>query len=141
MQIRVSQTHGCAFCTDLHCAIAQRSGRDAGKLAAVARPDLAGPLTDAERAALTFADEMATGTGVPTDATFAAVLAAFSALPHGELEGSPRLTSNEAGEQTVVELVWLCSFTLYLNRMARALGIGSDGFCSDRLLESRRATR
>ena len=32
-------------------------------------------------------------------------------------------------ERAIVELVWLCSFTLYLTRMARALGIASDGFC------------
>ena len=116
VQIRVSQTHGCAFCTDLHCAVAQRSGRDAGKLAAIAQPDLGGALSEAERAALRFADEMASGTGVPSDATFAAVRAAFTAL-------------HRAPDRAVVELVWLCSFTLYLNRMARALRIGSDGFC------------
>jgi AhpD family alkylhydroperoxidase len=110
VQIRVSQTAGCTFCTDLHCAVAQRSGRDAGKLAAVARRDLGQGLSDAERAALTFADEMAAGSGVPTDAAFAAVRAAFD-------------------ERAIVEPVWLCSFTVYLNRMARALGIGSDGFC------------
>jgi AhpD family alkylhydroperoxidase len=130
VQIRVSRTYGCAFCTDLHCAIAQRSGRDASKLVAVAQPDLEAPFSDAERAALRFADEMATGTGVPSDATFAAVHAAFAGQhPAPDLQTTPRLPPNEAGERAIVELVWLCSFTLYLNRMARALRIGSDGFC------------
>ncbi len=110
VQIRVSQTSGCSFCTDLHCAIAQRSGRDAAKLAAIAEPALGGGLSDAERAALAFADEMSMGSGVPTDATFAALRASFD-------------------ERSIVELVWLCSFTIYLNRMTRALGIASDGFC------------
>jgi AhpD family alkylhydroperoxidase len=110
VQIRISQTNGCTFCTDLHCAVAQRSGRDATKLAAVAQAELGAGLSDRERAALAFADEMAVGSGVPTDATFAAVCATFD-------------------ERAIVELVWLCSFTVYLNRMTKALGIESDGFC------------
>jgi AhpD family alkylhydroperoxidase len=124
VQIRVSAANGCTFCTDLHRAVALRSGRDAGKVAAVdslhrlAGQD--GTLSDAERVALTFADEIA-GTGRPTDATFAALRATF-------------------GDRAIVELVWLCSFTVYLNRMATALGIGSDGFCQLRL-ETADATR
>jgi AhpD family alkylhydroperoxidase len=109
VQIRVSAANGCTFCTDLHRAVAQRSGRDARKLAALDESILGGALSDAERIALTFADEIA-GNGLPSDGTFAALRAAFS-------------------ERAIVELVWLCSFTAYLNRMARALGIGSDGFC------------
>jgi alkylhydroperoxidase family enzyme len=89
--------------------VAQRSGRDAGKLAAALQSVLGGALSDAERIALTFADETA-GQGLPSDGTFAALRTAFS-------------------EQAIVELVWLCSFTAYLNRMARVLGIASDGFC------------
>jgi AhpD family alkylhydroperoxidase len=112
VQVRVSAVNGCTFCTDLHRAVALRSGRDPRKLAALdlsVLPGQGGALSDAERAALTFADEIA-GNGQPTDATFAALRSAF-------------------GERAIVELVWLCSFTAYLNRMARALGIGSDGFC------------
>jgi AhpD family alkylhydroperoxidase len=110
VQIRVSLANGCTFCTDLHRAVARRSGRDAGKLAAVDESVLGGALSDAERAALAFADEIA-GIGVPTDATFANLRASFD-------------------ERAIVELVWLCAFTGYLNRMSRALGIGSDGFCA-----------
>jgi AhpD family alkylhydroperoxidase len=109
VQIRVSLANGCTFCTDLHRAVALRSGRDAGKLAAVVAPVLGGALSDSERLALTFADEIA-GNGVPTDACFASLRGAFD-------------------DRAIVELVWLCSFTAYLNRMARALGIPSDGFC------------
>jgi AhpD family alkylhydroperoxidase len=109
VQIRVSSANGCTFCTDLHRAVAERSGRDARKLAALDQPALSGALSDAERVALTFADEIA-GSGLPSDGTFDALRATFS-------------------EQAIVELVWLCSFTAYLNRMARVLGIASDGFC------------
>ncbi len=110
VQIRVSLANGCAFCTDLHRAVARRSGRDASKLAAVDGSELGGALSDSERLALTFADEIA-GSGVPTDATFASLRTRFD-------------------ERAIVELVWLCSFTAYLNRMSRALGIESDGFCA-----------
>ncbi len=124
VQLRVSAANGCTFCTDLHSAVALRSRRDARKVAAVASPgplaDQDGTLSDAERVALTFADEIA-GAGRPTDATFAALRAAF-------------------GDRGIVELVWLCSFTAYLTRMATALGIGSDGFCQLRL-ETADATR
>jgi len=109
VQIRVSAANGCTFCTDLHRAVAQRSGRDARKLAAVDQPALGAELSDAERIALTLAEEIA-GNGLPSDGTFTALRAAFS-------------------ERAIVELVWLCSFTAYLNRMARVLGIASDGFC------------
>ena len=109
VQIRVSAANGCTFCTDLHRAVARRSGRDARKLSALDESDPSGALSDAERVALTFADEIA-GNGLPSDSTFAALRAAFS-------------------ERAIVELVWLCSFTAYLNRMARVLGIASDGFC------------
>jgi AhpD family alkylhydroperoxidase len=109
VQIRVSLANGCAFCTDLHRAVARRSGRDAAKLGALEEPALDGALTDRERIALTFADEI-TSSGVATDATFASLRSAFD-------------------ERAIVELVWLCSFTAYLNRMARALGIASDRFC------------
>jgi len=123
VQIRVSLANGCAFCTDLHRAMALRSGRDAAKLAAAAPPLLGGALSDSERLALTLADEIA-GTGVPTEPTFTALRAAFD-------------------ERAIVELVWLCSFTAYLNRMSKALGIESDGFCEllDRRLETARPTR
>jgi AhpD family alkylhydroperoxidase len=109
VQIRVSASNGCAFCTDLHRAVAQRSGRDARKLAALDQSVLGRALTESERVALTFADEIA-GQGLPSERTFAALRAVFS-------------------ERAIVELVWLCSFTAYLNRMARVLGIESDGFC------------
>jgi AhpD family alkylhydroperoxidase len=109
VQIRVSAANGCTFCTDLHRAVARRSGRDARKLAALDQPVLGGALSEAERVALTFADEIARD-GLPSDGTFAALRAAFS-------------------ERAIVELVWLCSFTAYLNRMTTVLGIASDGFC------------
>lgn len=109
VQIRVSAANGCTFCTDLHRAVAQRSGRDARKVAALDQSVLGGALSDGERVALTFADEIA-GQGLPSDGTFATLRATFS-------------------ERAIVELVWLCSFTAYLNRMARVLGIASDGFC------------
>jgi AhpD family alkylhydroperoxidase len=125
VQIRVSIAHGCAFCTDLHRAAALRSGRNREKLRAVddlgsvgsvasvgsvGSPPSASILTPRELAALAMADAMARG-AVPTDGTFEAARA-------------------QLGERGVVELVWLCAFTGYLNAMARTLRIGSDDFCA-----------
>jgi AhpD family alkylhydroperoxidase len=113
VQIRVSLAHGCTFCTDLHHAMALRSGRNRDKLRAaldLAAPDAQARLSPVERAALAFGDEMARG-GVPADGTFATARTLL-------------------GERGVVELVWLCSFTGYLNSMARALHLQSDGLCA-----------
>jgi AhpD family alkylhydroperoxidase len=111
VQIRVSLARRCTFCTDLHRAAARRSGRAAEKLAAVDAPAESTALTAQERAALAFADEIAgPGAGTPSETAFAAVRAVFD-------------------ERQIVELVWLCAFTGYLAGMARALDIGSDGFC------------
>ena len=122
VQLRVSIAHGCAFCTDLHRAAALRSGRNRDKLRAVdalgsvgaassvGSPASAGVLDPRELAALAMADAMARG-AVPGDGIFEAARA-------------------ELGERGVVELVWLCAFTGYLNAMARTLRIGSDDFCA-----------
>ena len=68
VQIRVSMVNGCAFCTDLHRAVAMRSAREEKKLAAL--DDLAhgDALTAKERVALLFVDEV-TRNGVAGDST------------------------------------------------------------------------
>jgi AhpD family alkylhydroperoxidase len=119
VQIRHSVAQGCSFCVDLHRAFALRTGRSRAKVDAASasgsvlsglRPSDASPaLTSRERLAMALADEMAGG-GTPSDATFEGLRTAFD-------------------ERQIVELVWLSAFSGYLTAMARALGIGSDGFC------------
>jgi AhpD family alkylhydroperoxidase len=115
VQTRVSVGNGCTFCIDIHRADGLRKGHDARKLAAVGGV-IDDTFTPGERAALAYADDVCR-TGEPSDATFAAVRALFD-------------------ERQIVEINWLCAFTTYLNRLARGLGIGSDGFCELRALKS-----
>lgn len=108
VQIRVSVQHGCAFCTDIHRAIALREGHAPERLdgPGTAPP----PLDAAEQAALAYVDELCTQMRA-SDATFEAARVHFS-------------------ERQVVELTWLYAFTTYLNRLAGAFAIGSDDFCA-----------
>lgn len=107
VQIRVSMRHGCAFCTDIHQAIALREGHDRARLDATGAEPVA--LDPAEQAALAYVDELCAHTRA-SEATFAAARA-------------------HLGERQLVELTWLYAFTTYLNRLAAAFAIGSDDFC------------
>jgi len=110
VHVRVSLRNGCAFCTDIHQALALRDGfaHDdvAGLLGAAGHVQLE-PTT---RAALAYVDELC-ATGAAADATLAELRACFT-------------------ERQIVELTWLYAFTGYLNHLAKALRIGSDGFCN-----------
>jgi len=77
----------------------------------------------------------AAGMGGDTSALYAARRVALAYVN----EVRPDTTPSDEGfavlqrhfdERHIVELTWLASFTGYLNGMAKALGIGSDGFCS-----------
>jgi AhpD family alkylhydroperoxidase len=109
VMIRVSLRHGCAFCTDIHQAMAVREGYEARSCVLPLEREGDLPLGSAERAALAYVDAMCAG-GRVDDATFEGLRGHWN-------------------ERQIVELTWLAAFTTYLNRMASALGIGSDDFC------------
>lgn len=110
VEVHVSTLNGCSFCEDLHRKSAQLTRVPEAKLRALAEPEASPALSERERIALRYVGEIAR-TGTASDATFERLRAAFS-------------------EREIVELTWLQAFTTYLNRMARPLGIGSDGFCT-----------
>jgi AhpD family alkylhydroperoxidase len=110
VQVRVSLRNGCAFCTDIHQAMALRDGFAHDDLAALSSPGAELQLDPAHRAALQYTDELCANEHA-CDATFASLHASFT-------------------ERQIVELTWLYAFTTYLNRLAGALRIGSDGFCA-----------
>jgi AhpD family alkylhydroperoxidase len=104
VQLRVSLRNGCAFCSDVHAHGARRRGVDPRQA------QEGSALSPAFRAALAYVDAVRPD-GAPDDASFAEARRHFS-------------------ERALVELTWLAAFTGYLNAMAKAVGIGSDGFCT-----------
>ncbi len=113
IEVHVSRVNRCAFCIDLHQAVADREQVPEAKLEALHGDfERAASLTERERAALRYVDEVAR-TGGASIETFEALREQFS-------------------EREIVEVTWLSAFTTYLNRLALPLGIGSDGFCPQR---------
>lgn len=109
LAIRVSDRNQCSFCSDAHRAFFMLEKPSRELLRALDGAAGAGPLDPATQAALAYADEV-TATGRASDACFAALRAHWN-------------------EQQIVEIAWVVAFTVYLNLLARPLGIGSDGFC------------
>lgn len=109
VQLRVSLRNGCSFCSDLHRYVAEQRGRSQSLLAALVEEQPAG-LSPAFSAALAYVDAIRAD-GAPSDQAFAELRRHFD-------------------ERAVVELTWLAAFTGYLNAMAKAVGIGSEGFCA-----------
>jgi AhpD family alkylhydroperoxidase len=58
LRLRVSQLNGCAYCVDMHTQTARAVGETDQRLAALTVWHEAGFFTDAERAALAFAEAM-----------------------------------------------------------------------------------
>lgn len=114
LSVRVSVNHGCDFCADLHRAM----GLDAGHPAALLGEGSDAALPAATRAALQYADDVSR-TGDAGDATFAALRGHFS-------------------ERQVVEVAFVVAFTTFYNRLARPLGLSSQGFCELVQREQRR---
>jgi AhpD family alkylhydroperoxidase len=110
IQLRVSEKNGCTFCLDVHSAEALKHGLTRERLRACAAPYESPLFSDAEKAALRYADEIR-GSHAASDAVFDALQRSFN-------------------EREIVEITWLVAFTGYQNTMSKALSIGSDGFCS-----------
>ncbi|MFI0895072.1 carboxymuconolactone decarboxylase family protein [Streptomyces sp. NPDC020983] len=76
VQLRVSQINGCGYCADVHIKEAAAAGESALRLGLLATWRHTTVFTEAERAALAFAEEgtrIADGAPGVTDATWAAV--------------------------------------------------------------------
>jgi AhpD family alkylhydroperoxidase len=110
VEVHVSNTNGCSFCSDMHAALAIEEG-DASELLAVLpefrQSDL---FTEREKVALAWVEEVARSRGAQAE-TFPALRAHFA-------------------DREIVALSWLASFTTYLNTLAKSLGIVSQGLCA-----------
>jgi AhpD family alkylhydroperoxidase len=105
----VATINGCAFCQDIAQAHAQEADIPSEKREGLLHYEDHPAFDDAERAALTYAEEV-TNEVDASDDTFEALRAHFS-------------------EREIVEITWLVAEENFYNRMNRPLGIGSDGFC------------
>jgi alkylhydroperoxidase family enzyme len=105
----VAIVNGCAFCQDIAVAKAPTEELPREKLDALPGYEAHAAFTDAERAALTYAEEATRHVAV-ADATFDTLRTHFT-------------------EREIVEITWLTARENFYNRMNRPLGIGSDGLC------------
>jgi AhpD family alkylhydroperoxidase len=109
VEVHVSNTNGCSFCSDMHAALAIEEGDASGLLAALPAFRESDLFSEREKAALSWVEEIARSRGAQAE-TFAALRAHFA-------------------DREIVALSWLASFTTYLNTLAKSLGIGSQGLC------------
>lgn len=105
----VARMNDCTFCQDIARAKAQQDAVSTEKLDALSQYDVHPAFTEAERAALTYAEEVTREVDA-SDETFAALRSHFS-------------------EREIVELTWLIAMENYYNLLNRPLGIGSDELC------------
>jgi alkylhydroperoxidase family enzyme len=105
----VATLNGCAFCRDIAMAEAPDEDLPPDKLDALLQYETASAFDDAERAALTYAEEATRDVAV-ADETFEALRTHF-------------------GEREIVEITYLVALENFYNRMNRPLGIGSDDLC------------
>lgn len=105
----VATLNGCSFCQDIALAEAPGEELPSEKLRGLRQYETSSAFTEAERAALTYAEEVTNQVDV-ADETFDALQSHFN-------------------EREIVEITWLVSLENYYNRMNRPLGIGSDNLC------------
>jgi len=105
----VATINGCAFCQDIAQADAQAEDVSSEKWDALLEYESHPAFDAAERAALTYAEEVTRTVDAEED-TFNALRAHFD-------------------EREVVELTWLVALENYYNLLNRPLGIGSDNLC------------
>ena len=105
----VATINDCAFCQDIAQADAQAEDVSSEKWDALLEYESHPAFDAAERAALTYAEEVTRTVDAEED-TFNALRAHFD-------------------EREVVELTWLVALENYYNLLNRPLGIGSDNLC------------
>jgi AhpD family alkylhydroperoxidase len=109
VEVHVSNTNGCSFCSDMHAALAVEEGEAPELVAALAHFRESDRFTEAEKAALAWVEEIARSRGGQA-ASLAPLRAHFD-------------------DRAVVALSWLAAFMTYLNTLARSLGLSSQGLC------------
>jgi AhpD family alkylhydroperoxidase len=105
----VATLNGCAFCVDIDRADAIDHEINTSKYDELLRFEESGAFSEAEKAALSFAEEV-TLTKQVSDATFNCLRTYFS-------------------EREIVEITWLIASEHFYNLMNRPLNIGSDELC------------
>lgn len=108
--VRVSQVTGCTFCVDLNASLLAAEGASDEKLAAVTSWTTAPCFSDAERAALAYAEAMTATPPAVDDALFATLRAHYSA-------------------EAIVELTAVIAFQNMSARFNTALQAEAYGFC------------
>ncbi len=106
----VSERNGCGYCVDFVQSEAIRKNLGMEKFNALSTYQTNTQFTEAERAALAYAEEITCNKNV-SDATFEALHAHFS-------------------EREIVELTWVTAFQTYTNLINTSLEIESDGLCA-----------
>lgn len=108
--VRVSQVTGCTFCVDMNASLLAAEGASEDKLAAVATWTIATCFSNAERAALAYAEAMTATPPVIDDALFATLQSHYPA-------------------QAIVELTAVIAFQNMSARFNAALQAEAYGFC------------
>jgi uncharacterized peroxidase-related enzyme len=111
VQVRVSQINHCAFCVDINAASGLKRGAAQAKLAELARHAASAAFSEAEKAALAYAEAM-TDSGRRSD--------------EAVIERLRRHFSDDA----IVELTALVAFQNMSSKFNAALGVPAQGFCS-----------
>ena len=109
VEVHVSRANGCGFCGDLHEWDGRRNGIAPEDFAALVEPEGASRFDEPTRAALAYAAAVARR--AVDDAVFARARASWD-------------------ERAVVELTFVAAWISYLNLMAGALGLESEGLCA-----------
>jgi alkylhydroperoxidase family enzyme len=105
----VATINGCAFCQDIARADAQEEDVSPKKWESLLQYESHPAFDEAERAALTYAEEVTRTVDADED-TFDGLRAHFD-------------------EREIVEITWLVALENYYNLLNRPLGIGSDNLC------------
>jgi AhpD family alkylhydroperoxidase len=109
VEVHVSNVNGCTFCGDLHAGLAVEEGEPPELLEALSSFRQSDRFTAKEKAALAWVEEVALTRGA-------------------QAEALPALRAH-FGDHEVVALTWLATFITYLNTLAKALGLASQGIC------------
>jgi AhpD family alkylhydroperoxidase len=111
VQVRISQINWCAFCIDANGAVALERSVAPEKLAALGAFEESPLYSDAEKAALAYAEAMTDSARGVDDALFARLRRHF-------------------GEREILELTALAAFQNLSSKFNAALGVPAQGFCA-----------
>ena len=110
VSIRVSQINGCKFCVDLNSLLLITRLKQKDKLQHIEHWQNSNCFSDAETAALHYAEQMSNNTAPVSDEAFDALKTYFS-------------------EAVIIELTALIAFQIMSSKFNSALGIEPQGLC------------